>query len=178
MVVNLGNAGVVDAPGQGVEALPNEINLDVLDFTLSFFLRSLSMAVSRDWEGRLDGLDPIRGTGRVTALFLIANHPGIRPSVIAKVSLKDRSEIGRVLDGLESKGLITRRTGATDSRSRALFLTGAGESIVVELRRRVQESREFFGDVSDEDYVEVIALLRKIYWRVVTEPRPIGSDEQ
>lgn len=161
-------------PGESVLALPEEIDLDVLDTTLSFYLRSLNMAVSRDWESRLDGLDPVRGTGKVTALLLIANHPGIRPSVIARVSLKDRSAMGRVLDGLEANGFITRRTSTRDSRAWALFLTDKGEHAVGEIRRRVRESRAFFGDVSEEDYAQVIALLRKIYWRIVTEPRPTG----
>jgi DNA-binding MarR family transcriptional regulator len=173
-----GDDASLGIPGESILALPGEIDLDVLDVTLSFYLRGLSMAVSRDWESRLDGLDPIRGTGKVTALFLIANHPGIRPSVIAQVSLRDRSEIGRVLDGLEANGFITRRTSTQDSRAWALFLTEEGERIVAELRRRVRESREFFGDVSEEDYTQVIALLRKIYWRIVTEPRPIGRPQE
>ena len=146
-----------EAAGERIVARQDEINLDILDDTLSFYLRALGIAVSRDWESRLEGLDAVRGTGRVTALFLIANHPGIRPSVIADVSMKDRSEMGRVLDGLEASGLICRRT-------------------VDELRRRVRASRAFFHDVPDDDYAQVMDLLRKIYWRVLSEPRPDEGD--
>lgn len=166
------------AIGEDVVVSPETIDLDVLDVTLSYYLRSLNMAVSRDWESRLDGLDAVRGVGKVIALFLIANHPGIRPSVIAQVSLKDRSEIARLLDGLETAGLITRRTNTTDSRAWALFLTEEGHRVVKELRRRVRESRAYFAHVSDEEYDQVIALLRKIYWRVVTEPRLTGSMDE
>lgn len=161
--------------GERVTASPDEIDLDVLDVTLSFFLRSLSLAVSRDWESRLDELDVIRGTGKVTALFLVASHPGIRPSIIAQVSQKDRSEMGRILDELESSGLIFRRTNSQDSRARALFLTGRGEEVVAILRERIRASRSFFADVSEEDYVQIVTLLRKLYWRVVTEPRPVAE---
>lgn len=165
-----------EAAGERIVARQDEINLDILDDTLSFYLRALGIAVSRDWESRLEGLDAVRGTGRVTALFLIANHPGIRPSVIADVSMKDRSEMGRVLDGLEASGLICRRTNSTDTRARALFLTEDGRRTVDELRRRVRASRAFFHDVPDDDYAQVMDLLRKIYWRVLSEPRPDEGD--
>lgn len=161
--------------GERVTASPEEIDLDVLDITLSFFLRSLSLAVSRDWEARLDDLHVIRGTGKVTALFLIARHPGIRPSVIAQVSQKNRSEMGRILDELEANGLLCRRTNSQDLRARALFLTEEGERIVTMLRERVRESRAFFDDISEEDYTQTLALLRTLYWRIVTKPRPFGK---
>ena len=112
----------------------------------------------------------------MTALFLIANHPGIRPSVIAEVSMKDRSEMRRVLHGLEANGLITRRINSTDTRARALFLTEAGERTVAELRRRVRSSRAFFLDVPDDEYAQVMTLLRKIYWRVLTAHRSEDGD--
>lgn len=165
-----------EAAGERITARQDEIDLDILDDTLSFYLRALGIAVSRDWESRLGGLDAVRGTGRVTALFLIANHPGIRPSVIAEVSMKDRSEMGRVLDGLEANGLICRRMNSTDTRARALFLTEAGEQTVAELRRRVRSSRAFFHDVPDDEYAQVMTLLRKIYWRVLTAHRSEDGD--
>lgn len=172
-----GGGAPPEAPGERVAALPEEIDLDVLDVTLSYYLRTLNGAVSRDWEARLDGLDAIRGFGKVTALFLIDNHPGIRPSVIAQVIMKDRSEVGRMLDGLEAAGLIARRTSTVDSRAWALFLTAEGERVAAEVRRRVRASRAFFADVPEEDYDRVIGLLRRIYWRVVTDPRPAGATE-
>lgn len=171
-----GDCTQTGAAGERIAARQDEIDLDILDDTLSFYLRSLSMAVSRDWESRLEGLDTVRGTGKVTALFLIANHPGIRPSVIAEVSMKDRSEMGRILDGLEANGLICRRTNSTDTRARALFLTEAGQRTADELRRRVRASRAYFHDVPDDEYAQVMDLLRKIYWRVLSTPRREEGD--
>lgn len=163
------------ASGEAVQATPEEIDLDVLDATLSYFIRSLHIAVTRDWDARVADLAAIRGTGRVTALLLIHNHPGIRPSVIAQVVMKDRSEMGRVLDGLEANGLITRRTSSTDSRAWALFLTDAGEQMVAVIRSRVSESRSFFGDLTEEEHEAVIGPLRSLYWRIVTRPRAPGG---
>lgn len=159
------------APGEMLGVFSEDINLDVLDHTLSYYLRVLNIAVSRDWESRLGELEVVRGTGKVTALMLIERHPGIRPSVIAQITLKDRSEIARILDGFEKNGLIYRRTNLLNSRAWALFLTDAGSRLVEDLRGRITDSRAFFDDVSDEEYEQVISLLRKIYWRVIRNPR-------
>lgn len=162
-------------PGEEILAVPDALDLDVLDVTLSFFIRTLNIAVSRDWESRLDGLEAIRGAGKVTAMLLIDNHPGIRPSVIAQAAMKDRSEMGRVLDGLESSGLITRQTSSVDSRAWALFLTDEGKRVADRIRQRVRESRAFFADLSEEEYDALIRSLRALYWRIVTHPRAPGG---
>jgi DNA-binding MarR family transcriptional regulator len=156
---------------EGIVISPETVDLDVLDDTLSFYLRSLNVAVSRDWESRLDGLEMIKGTGKVTALFLIGGHPGIWASVIARIAMKDRSEMGRLLDGLARHGLIERRRDAADSRARGLFLTEEGERVVAELRGRVRASRAYFSDVTADDYDKLLTMLRKIYWRIVSEPQ-------
>lgn len=154
---------------------PGLIDLDVLDTTLSFFIRSLNIAVSRDWDARIADLESIRGVGKTTAVLLISNHPGVRPSVIAQIAMKDRSEMGRVLDGLVADGLVVRRPSSLDSRSRALFLTEEGEAVADEVRRRVRESRSFFGDLSEEEYAAVLEPLRALYWRLLSGPRAAGG---
>lgn len=163
------------AAGEAIPATPDRIDLDVLDTTVSFFIRSINAEVSRDWDVRIQDLAPIRGAGRVTAMLLISNHPGIRPSVVAQVAVKDRSEMGRILDGLESEGLLTRRPSTSDSRARALFLTETGEEVADEIRRRVRQSRSFLGDLSQEEYDELIGPLRALYWRLVTRARAAGG---
>lgn len=50
-----------EAAGERITARQDEIDLDILDNTLSFYLRALGIAVSRDWESRLGGLDAVRG---------------------------------------------------------------------------------------------------------------------
>lgn len=145
-----------------------DVDLGVLDGTLSFFVRSINIAVTRDLDSRLEGLDVARGTGKITTLFLVERHPGIRPSVIADVILKDRSAVGRILDNVEAHGLIRRETAA-DARAQALFLTPKGEDLAGTVRGIVETSRGFFADIDDADYEAAMAVLRRIYWRIVTK---------
>ncbi|TKB29589.1 MAG: MarR family transcriptional regulator, partial [Mesorhizobium sp.] len=74
------------------------VGLDVLEDTLSFYIRSINIALSRDLDDRLEGLDVARGTGKITTLLLVDSHPGIRPSVIAQLIMRDRSAMGRLVD--------------------------------------------------------------------------------
>lgn len=172
---NKPDAVLDSAPGEELVISPETIDLDVLNHAISYFIRDLNIAVSRDWEARISDLDDMKGTGKVIAMFLISRYPGIRPSTIAQISLRDRAEVARQINSLEKAGLIYRKTGRKDSRSWSLFITENGEHRVEQLRQRVKESRQFLSDVSDEEYEQVMTLLRKIYWRVVMEPRPAGG---
>lgn len=164
-----------DWPGEGLLVSPETIDLDVLNDTFSYFIRDLNIAVSRDWDARISDMEEIRGTGKVTALLMIDNYPGIHPSTIAQINLRDRAEVARTLNGLEKAGLIYRRTGRKDSRSWSLFLTDSGRECAEELRRRIRESRQFLCDVSDEEYEQAMTVLRRIYWRLVMNPHPVGE---
>ncbi|WAP69129.1 MarR family winged helix-turn-helix transcriptional regulator [Jiella pelagia] len=144
-----------------------DVDLGVLDETLSFFIRALNLEVTRDLDARLGGMEVARGTGKVTALFLIDRHPGIRPSIVAAAAMKDRSAMARILDDMDKHGLIRRETGHEDGRVQALYLTEKGEKLSSEVEAIVRQSRDFFHDISDEEYAQVVDLLRGIYWRVV-----------
>lgn len=163
-------------PGEGLFVSPETVDLDVLNETFSFFVRSIGIEVSRDWDARISDIEEMRGTGKVTALFMISKYPGIHPSTIAQVSSKDRAEIARLLTGMEKAGLIYRKAGRKDSRSWSLFITDKGEALLSEIRQRVRASRQFLSDVSDKEYDQVMELLRKIYWRMVMSPRPPGGE--
>lgn len=153
----------------------DDVDLGVLDETLSFYIRALNLAVTRDLDARLEGMDVARGTGKITALFLIARHPGIRPSVIASVAMKDRSTMARALDDMNRHGLVRREVDPKDGRGQLLFLTQKGETLSREVEVIVRQSRDFFSDISPEDYESVMALLRRIYWRLVRNEKPRGT---
>ncbi|UHD43877.1 MarR family transcriptional regulator [Aureimonas altamirensis] len=160
---------------RSVDALdPTDVDLGILDETLSFYVRLINTAVSRDLDQRLQGLDVARGTGKVSTLLLVDRHPGIRPSLIADVIMKDRSAIGRIVDEMVRQGLMERVPSQADSRALGLFLTTRGTELAVTVREIVRQSRHFFDELDQADYDAAVTLLRKIYWRVVAR-RAEGS---
>lgn len=144
-----------------------DIDLDVLEDTLSFYIRTVNLAVSRDLDERLAGCDVARGTGKITTLLLVDSHPGIRPSVIAQVILKDRSAMGRLVDQMEDHGLLRRETSAEDNRAQELYATEKGKALAVQVRELVtRQSREFFAFIPEDEQRVLMDILRRAYRRI------------
>jgi len=76
------------------------------------------------------------------ALVAIKERPGVDATRLSALIAFDRSTIGNVIERLEARGLLTRQAGAEDRRQKLLFLSGAGEQLLVAvmpLVARVQE---------------------------------------
>jgi DNA-binding MarR family transcriptional regulator len=87
-----------------------------------------------------------------SALALIGHRPGLSIRTLAESVALTHAGAVRLVDRLESEGLIERRTHATDGRTRALYLTEAGEkasSSVLQARDSVLE-RGFAALTKDE----------------------------
>ncbi len=144
-----------------------DIDLDVLEDTLSFYIRTVNIAVSRDLDERLEGYDVAKGTGKITTLLMVDSHPGIRPSVIAQLVLKDRSAMGRLVEQMESQGLLTRETSADDNRAQELYITERGAKLAVEVRAIVtRQSSDFFDFVPEGERQQLMDILRRTYRRI------------
>ncbi|HMF67341.1 MAG TPA: MarR family winged helix-turn-helix transcriptional regulator [Phyllobacterium sp.] len=144
------------------------VDLDVLEDTLSFYIRTMNIAVSRDLDERLDGLDVARGTGKITTLLLVDSHPGIRPSVIAQIIMKDRSAMGRLIEQMIDNGLLTRQTSASERRAHELFVTPKGARLAATIRPIVtKQSKDFFSFIAEEEQAQVMDILRRAYRKMV-----------
>lgn len=143
------------------------VDLDVLENLLSFYIRSINLAVSRDLDERLQGLDVARGTGKVSLLLLVDSHPGIRPSVIAQLTMKDRSAMGRLVDYMEGHGLLTRKISADDSRAQELYITPKGSKLAAKVRTLVtKQSEDFFDFIPAEEQALLMNILKRAYRRI------------
>ena len=77
------------------------------------------------------------GEGGVTpvqyaALQVVSNLPGIDQRTLARNIALDTSTTGGVVDRLEARGWLERRTSPEDRRARQLFLTRAGDQTLAE----------------------------------------------
>ncbi|HTC18681.1 MAG TPA: MarR family winged helix-turn-helix transcriptional regulator [Stellaceae bacterium] len=64
------------------------------------------------------------------ALFSIRAKPGLDQTALANVIAIDRSTIANVVERLEAKKLITRKAGASDRRTKRLYVTPAGRKLL------------------------------------------------
>ncbi|WP_234902214.1 MarR family transcriptional regulator [Agrobacterium vitis] len=144
------------------------VELDVLENVLSYYIRTINMAVSRDLDQKLGKLEVAKGTGKITTLLLVDSHPGIRSSAIAQLILKDRSAMVRLVDQMEEQELLRREVDDGDNRAQGLFITPKGAALAKRVRPLVvKQSRDFFPDITDEEHHMLISVLGRTYRRII-----------
>src|SRR5690242_6414438 len=75
------------------------------------------------------------------ALFTIREHPGLDQAALARLIAFDRSTVGSVIDRLEEKKLVVRRTAKHDRRANLLYATDAGETLLKAVMARVARAQ-------------------------------------
>lgn len=146
---------------------PLDLDLGILDELLSFYVRSVSYTLSNDLDRRLDGHVVAKGTGKISALLLIDSNPGVRPSMIAEITLRDRPSISRIIRPLVEAGLVEQRTSKTEGRVEELFITPKGHAEAETVRAIVrQQSEAFFAQTPKKDRDHLFRILRTLYYKV------------
>lgn len=146
------------------EIIIGGLRIDILEGAFSWYIRSLEQVVSRDLENRTKNHEISRRKGRITALLLVDDYPGIRPSQIADVLLRDRPSTGRLIDSLVDAGWIMRGVSSDDQRAQSLTITETGHAQADELRAIIrQQEDEFFDFIPEEDRAQFLKMLKKAY---------------
>lgn len=112
-------------------------------------------------------------TAQSTLLFRIAEHRGIAASELAQLTLRDASTITRLIDGLVARGLVERRSDATDRRKQRLHLTPAGRGMVRRLANVFADAAPTLSDgITEADVTALRRLsskLRRNYERLLDD---------
>jgi DNA-binding MarR family transcriptional regulator len=142
----------------------SNVKFDVLKDLLSFYSRSVGVALNRDYDAEIATVSLAKGTGKVTTLLLVGANPGIRPSVIAHFILKDRSATARLLDQMKRSGLLVEKVSASERRAHELYLTAKGQALIARIRTiAVKQSDDFFSVLSAAEQDQLLGLLKKLY---------------
>jgi len=97
-------------------------------------------------------------------LNIVRSSPGIIQSEIAERSMKDRTNVTRMLDLLEKNGHIERRSDADDRRSYRIYITAAGVSLLDRLRPlAVAVNKKATRGFTGEERRLLTGLLKKIH---------------
>jgi DNA-binding MarR family transcriptional regulator len=148
----------------------SKVRFDVLKDLLSFYSRSVGVALNRDYDAKIAKVSLAKGTGKVTTLLLVGANPGIRPSVVAHFILKDRSATARLLDQMKRQGLLVEKVSARERRAHELYLTAKGQALIQRVRTiAVKHSDDFFAVLSSAEQDQLLRLLKKLYERRVAD---------
>lgn len=138
-----------------------KIEFGVLPGLVGYQLRLAQIAIFRDFAAALGDLSITPGLFGV--LVVIEANPGLKQTDLARATHLDRSTVVSVIDNLERRGLVERRSAAVDRRSNALQLTEQGGALLKELMRRVAEhEKRLSSHLSETERATLVRLLRKI----------------
>ena len=96
------------------------------------------------------------------ALSALRENPGIDQATVAGLVAYDRATLGKVIDRLESRGMVRRATSRSDRRARVLTLTPEGDTLYQTALPHVRAIQpEMLGGLDPEERATLIRLLDK-----------------
>ncbi|MBI3707379.1 MAG: MarR family transcriptional regulator [Proteobacteria bacterium] len=105
------------------------------------------------------GLTP----GQVGALLLIDANRGLSQTALGLALGIDRSSVVPLIDRLQRRGLVRRAQRATDRRTHALELDGAGEAMMTRLLPHLQtHETRIAARLSARERRQLIGLLSRV----------------
>ena len=115
------------------------------------------------------GLSP----GKISALIVIYENPGIRHGELADMLLIKLAQMSKMIKSFEAKGWVERRRPREDKRAVELFLTSAGRDYV-EKNRPILMHHEAGrpSGLTAREHQQLVRLLRK-YLCMKTKEVPI-----
>ena len=109
------------------------------------------------------------------ALALLADsvHEPLRPSTLSSSLDATRTQITRLLDGLEHKGLIVRTADSQDRRSLQLAPTAAGAELLTQVVPVVHAAYEqVWLPLSAQGLSALNGQLRSVHTALLEDPQP------
>jgi MarR family transcriptional repressor of emrRAB len=135
----------------------------VQDLVLLRLIKHLSAL----FGGRLGRMVRPAGLNEVafrTLMMLYANNAtGVHPSTLSEASGETRTNMTRICDELERKGLLRRRPGVEDRRRVVLELTHKGETMIERLLPKVwDELGKAMRALNSQEKRDLEHLLKKL----------------
>ena len=126
-----------------------------------------------DGDRRLFGQYNLSPT-RYYALLHILEKPGLSSSELSERLLCDKSNVTRIVKGLENNGHILRKPHETDGRTLRLYLTEKGKSICTEVSAAHQTYNELrlscISEISQGNLLENLSLLNDSLQEELSQP--------
>jgi DNA-binding MarR family transcriptional regulator len=98
-----------------------------------------------------------------SVMNFLYNSEGVIQSDLAAGTLKDKTNITRILDILQRDGYIERRSHRTDRRSTMIFLTDSGKELTENLLQIVEKVyRHIKRGISEDDLIFVGEIVAKM----------------
>jgi DNA-binding MarR family transcriptional regulator len=129
--------------------------------TLGFLLAGVARQMRRAFQQRL--IDTPLTLAQARALVYVSRHQGVRQVELAQLLEVQPMTLVRLLDQLESSGLIERRTDAGDRRAYHVYLTPAARPHLATIERiTAAVQSQALRDLDKTEMATVFRALNKI----------------
>lgn len=138
------------------------VELGLLPDLVGYQLRMAQIALFKDFASGLGEHDVSPGLFGV--LVIIESNPDLKQTELARATHLDRSTIVSVIDNLERRGLVERRSALNDRRSNALHLTAEGTALLRKLKRQVNlHEKRLLSNFNATEREHFLTLLQKVF---------------
>lgn len=154
--------GIGEEPApQEAEVSGREIALGPLSERLGYVMRRAQLAIFEDFIAACAEHD-IR-PGQYSVLTLVEHNPGSSQTQIAEAVGIKKTNFVALIDLLERRGLVERKSTPRDRRSHSLFLTDAGKALMRKLHRTAaQHEQRLIERIGAEMHGRLFAPLQAI----------------
>jgi DNA-binding MarR family transcriptional regulator len=140
---------------------PTPVTMDAVYIKPGYLFRrmqQIAVAIFVE-ECRAHDLTPVQ----FAALVAIHTHPGIDATRLSAVIAFDRSTLGNVIERLETKGYIERKSSREDKRIKLLDLTKAGAALLRDIMPDVDRAQaRMLQPLKPADRKTLLALLTQL----------------
>jgi DNA-binding MarR family transcriptional regulator len=138
------------------------LDFDELDEVLGFHVRQAQGTMHRRIIEVLGSVDLTQK--QAGSLWLIGANPGTSQIGVGGALRMDRATTMAIIDRLEGRGLVVRQRSTVDRRRHELYLTPAGQKLLVQVKKLVKDhERKFAERFTAEELGALIAFLRRVY---------------
>ncbi|HYD25254.1 MAG TPA: MarR family transcriptional regulator [Croceibacterium sp.] len=134
-----------------------------LNGIVGFHIRLAHGAVYRHFTETFADLDLTQK--QVSALWLVADHPGIAQIELGGRLRMDRATTMTIVNRLQERDYLRRERSTSDARKQALFLTGEGAEALAEAKRCIAAHEAWlkarFSPAEIENLVEMLARIHE-----------------
>lgn len=138
------------------------VDTSYLESLLGYNCRRASVYILERFYERMAvfGLRPVD----FSVMSLALHNPGVTSRQVCGAIGILSPNLVRIIQSLDARGLISRKTDENDKRAIGLYLTAAGKKLMREAEKSASElETEASSDLSDAERANLISLLQRVY---------------
>ena len=140
----------------------NVAQLGGLNGIVGFHIRLAHGAVYRHFTETFANLDLTQK--QVSALWLVADHPGISQIELGGRLQMDRATTMTIVNRLQERAYLRRERSESDGRKQALYVTPAGLEALAEAKAAIAEHEAWLkGRFTAEEIEKLVEMLARIH---------------